>query len=154
VLRLGKVFHQPEQAHARGRHGPAERRVIEPVQLGNQGRPVEVELLGQGIALASQTIRQDPLHRRPEYHAPDHTGPASDTVWGTTQREPNRTRSPAFHVSWQAGQVAGDGLQRPRAACGGPPECWLRPRQQPGSGPGLQVLVGQVAGPARRRVGR
>ena len=75
MLRLGKVVHQPEQAHAGRRHGPAERRVIEPVQLGNQGRPVEVELLGQGIALAGQTIRQDPLHRRPGDHAPDHTGP-------------------------------------------------------------------------------
>jgi uracil-DNA glycosylase len=51
-------------------HRPAQRFVVKPFQLAKQGGAVEVELLGQRIALVGQAIRQGPFYGRGEYHAP------------------------------------------------------------------------------------
>jgi hypothetical protein len=53
-----------------------------------------------------------------------------------------------LHISRQVGQVVGGRRPWPRTVCGGPAGCWCRCRQHAGGGPGLQVLVRQVAGPA------
>ena len=88
MLRLGQVFHQPQQAESRRRHRPAQQLAIEPFQLAKQRGAVEVELLCQRVALVSQTIRHGPLHRRLKYPAPTLRPTYDNTLLST---EPERT---------------------------------------------------------------